>query len=104
MTKIYGPWQVLPEEPEKPYIRVRGVVPGSRFKIANVPVPEYRSPREDIETLAIAELIAAAPELLEALKDLLIVKVRIHDLTENDVHSITKAKAIIAKLEGKLTE
>ncbi len=64
-----GPWRILPEECDKPYIRVRGTALGRRFKIANVITPCYEGvdSREAEETRANARLIAAAPELLEAL-------------------------------------
>ena len=65
-----GPWQVLPEEADKDYIRIRGTVCGGRYKVANVPTPTYEGvhPRELEETQANAALIAAAPELLAALE------------------------------------
>lgn len=61
-----GPWSVLPEEVDRPYIRVRGTQPGGRYKIANVPTPVYDGvlDREADETRANARLIAAAPYLL----------------------------------------
>jgi hypothetical protein len=65
-----GPWAVLPEEAEKLYIRVRGTRLGERFKIANAPFP-IANEIEKQEALANARLIAAAPELYEALESLL---------------------------------
>ncbi len=65
-----GPWEALPEEGDRAYIRVRGTRLGSRYKIANVLTPVYEGvhEREAEETRANASLIAAAPDLLEALK------------------------------------
>ncbi|MEX9214572.1 hypothetical protein AB7W40_22945 [Providencia rettgeri] len=64
-----APWVTLPEECDRPYIRVRGTVLGGRYKVANVLTPNHEGvdPREAKETRANANLIAAAPELLEAL-------------------------------------
>ena len=64
-----GPWQRLPEEVDKPYIRIRGTQLGGRYKVANVMTPVYDDvhPREAEETRANAALIAAAPEMLAAL-------------------------------------
>lgn len=36
-----GPWKILPEEDGVPYIRIRGAVIGSRWRIANVLFPDY---------------------------------------------------------------
>lgn len=68
-----GPWQALPEEVDKPYIRIRGTTIGYRYKVANVLTPVYENvhAREADETRANAKLIAAAPELLEALQKML---------------------------------
>lgn len=68
-----GPWRILPEECDRPYIRVRGTMCGGRFKVANVLTPVYEGvpEREADETRANACLIAAAPEMLEALVYLL---------------------------------
>lgn len=65
-----GPWTVLPEEVDRDYIRVRGTRLGERYKVANVPTVTGRGvpAREADETRANARLIAAAPELLEALE------------------------------------
>lgn len=64
-----GPWEIKPEEVDRPYIRIRGTRLGGRFKVANVLSPDYDGVhhREADETRANARLIAAAPELLEAL-------------------------------------
>lgn len=63
-----GPWRVLPEEMDKPYLRVRGTNLGCRYKIADVPSVVYEGvpDREAHETRANARLISAAPDLLEA--------------------------------------
>ena len=65
-----GPWAMLSEETDKPYIRIRGTKLGDRYKIANVLTPVYDGSleRETEETRANARLIEAAPDLLEALK------------------------------------
>ena len=72
ITHTQGPWEILPEECDKPYIRIRGSVLGRRYKIANVLTPTYEGvrPEEAEETRCNARLIAAAPDLLEALKGL----------------------------------
>ncbi len=64
-----GPWKILPEECDKPYIRVRGTVLGARYKVANVVTPVYEGvhEREAVETRANANLIASAPDLYDAL-------------------------------------
>lgn len=65
-----GPWEIKPEEVDRPYIRIRGTRLGGRFKVANVLSPGYDGVhhREADETRANARLIASAPELLEALQ------------------------------------
>ncbi|USE78940.1 hypothetical protein NDR89_20095 [Cupriavidus gilardii] len=64
-----GPWMTLPEEVDRSYVRIRGTQPGSRYKIANVLTPVYEGvhEREAEETRANARLIAATPDLFEAL-------------------------------------
>lgn len=68
-----GPWRLLPEEADRAYVRVRGTIPGGRYKVANIVTPTYHGapPREAEETRANARLIAAAPDLLESLAELL---------------------------------
>lgn len=81
-----GPWEVKTEECDKPYIRIRGTILGGRFKIANVLTPNHDGvhEREAEETRANARLIASAPELLEALIELL-------HAVNNDRHGLWKA-------------
>jgi len=66
-----GPWRLLPEECDKPYIRIRGTQLGGRYKIANVLTPIHPGVHEDEadETRANARLISEAPDLLEALRE-----------------------------------
>lgn len=61
-----GPWQLLPAEPGVPYLRVRGVRLGGKYKIANV-YTEYQF--EAGQDHAIAKLISLAPTLLVMVKE-----------------------------------
>lgn len=106
MAHTPGPWTTLPEECDKPYIRVRGTVLGGRFKIANVLTPVYEGvhQREAVETRANARLIAAAPDLLEALQS--IAECCEEDQTARDYASRQTeirgiARAAIAKATGE---
>lgn len=98
-----GPWQILPEEVDKDYIRIRGTVLGGRYKVANVPTPTHEGvhPREVEETRANAVLIAAAPELIAAAPELFAALQAIADLPSHrqDECSVL-AKAAIAKAKG----
>lgn len=100
-THTAGPWETKPEECDKPYIRIRGTRLGARYKVANVITPVYDGvgAREAEETRANARLIAAAPELLDALTGLLaVVNVRIDDPR---TQQFDKARAAIAKATGE---
>lgn len=64
-----GPWQVMPEEYHRDYIRIRGTSIGGKYKVANVCgiKVEGSVPINELEEVrANAALIAAAPELYEA--------------------------------------
>ena len=69
-----GPWRVLPAESDKDYLRVRGTQLGCRYKIANIHqvridgVSDSFRQHDDAESKANARLIAAAPEMLDALR------------------------------------
>jgi hypothetical protein len=69
--RIIENWEVLPEEVDKDYIRVRGGDLGLRYKIANVLHPTgVHCARETAQTRRNARLIAAAPELLRVLEEI----------------------------------
>lgn len=67
-----GLWCLKPEEHNRDYIRIRGTIPGTRMKIANVCGTVHHGnegwqDRDAEEVRANARLIAAAPELFSAL-------------------------------------
>lgn len=93
-----GPWIQLPEELDRPYIRIRGTRLGERYKVANVlsPVHEGVSAREAEQTRANARLIAAAPQLLEL--------VQTTNNSRNGCHTVDwqrKAKALLIEILGE---
>jgi hypothetical protein len=90
-----GPWMVMPEEAEKLYIRVRGTRLGERFKIANAPFPIVDE-SEKQEALANAHLIAAAPEMFEALW-----RVLNHPVCHLDGSAEAAIRAALAKARGE---
>ena len=71
-----GEWAILPIENDREYIRIRGVVLGGRYKIANV--LDLKNHHNDAEwckidravSMANAHLIAAAPKMYKFLDDL----------------------------------
>jgi hypothetical protein len=94
-----GPWHVLPEEENKPYVRVRGTRLGERYKIANALSGE--SEMERSEAAANAQLIAAAPDLYEAM-EAICGMLASHDgkpTTAGDVFKI--AEATLAQARGE---
>jgi hypothetical protein len=62
---------MLPEECDRPYIRIRGTAIGGRYKIANVLTPNYNGvhPREAQETRANARRIVACVNACEGIED-----------------------------------
>lgn len=72
-----GSWSILPIEEDKEYIRIRGTVPGGRYKIANVSDMKNHHTDQDWclsereESMANAHLIASAPELYKALSEVI---------------------------------
>ncbi len=94
-----GPWQALAEECDKPYIRVRGTALGGRYKIANVITPVYDGihSREAEETRANARLIAAAPELLAALRKCVAQLEMTTGMVNDERCALIDARAAIAK-------
>ena len=68
-----GEWAILPIENNREYIRIRGVVLGGRYKIANV--SDLKNHHNDAEwckidraeSMANANLIAAAPDMYKLL-------------------------------------
>lgn len=89
-----GPWQILPEEVNRDYIRIRGTRLGGKYKIANVCGMKEALDLDAIETRANANLIAAAPDMYHALIDM------IRD-ADSMGWNVENAKAAIAKAEGK---
>ena len=65
-----GPWQILPDESDKGYTRIRGTSLGYRYKIADVRHAAFGGVGKACaeETEANARLIAAAPDLLAMLE------------------------------------
>lgn len=94
-----APWTALPSEDGKDYIRIRGIKLGVRYKIANVLAPVYKEELEyeDEESQADALLIAAAPDLLEALKELCDA---MHSHGFHFDPSLKTAEAVITKATG----
>ena len=104
-----GPWTVLPEEADKDYLRIRGTRLGARYKVANVHMPRLWESnyvlrdRENAESQANARLIAAAPELLEALQKMLPELRGLSIVSDTAAEMLREAEAAIAKATGEQT-
>lgn len=93
-----GPWEVRPDEDGRGYFRIRGTRLARLFKVANV---LFGSAFDRAEALANARLIAASPELLEALEDILSEYVRdIADAGDED----PEEKAIVKFARAAITK
>jgi hypothetical protein len=118
MSHTPGPWEVEPLEPGRKYYgtKVRlnadsvvevwtnsGPMKASEREIANGWEPDHGFDHVESATdLANARLIAAAPELLEALKQLLDYTAACEGmLNASEAGQCKKARAAIAKAEGK---
>ncbi|WP_244828926.1 hypothetical protein [Caballeronia sp. TF1N1] len=97
-----GPWMVLPDEDDKPYVRIRGSLAGTRFKIANVLKPIYKDPPEweAEETLANVRLIETAPDLLAVAREALHV-IRVIKPPRNGNGTIVRLEEAIFKATGE---
>lgn len=104
-----GPWAVLPEEADKDYLRIRGTRISCRYKVANVHMlrlwesHDVLRDRENAESWANARLIAAAPELLEALKACAAVCAGETMNKRGLISALEQARAAIAKATGEQT-
>ena len=98
-----GHWVVKEEEEDKNYLRVRGTRLGHKFKIANVDTTNYHEPntvlyeKEKQEAIANANLIAAAPEMYEMLKECLDDELEMHGTTSLS----DKISKLLAKARGE---
>lgn len=93
MTHTPGPWRVAPDDTSfGGYVAISG---GDHFGLAEVVVELGGKPYPDGE--ANAKLIAAAPEMLEALRAL------VDDVESKwgDPHTLRHARATLAKAEGR---
>lgn len=100
MSFTKGPWEVKPEEFNRPYIRIRGTALGGKYKIANVLglSKDGELYGDDEETRANAHLIAAAPELYEALEK---ISVAIQHNTLDQYAAMMIIKELLAKARGE---
>ena len=67
ITHTPGPWRLMPLEDGVAYLRIRGTRLGGRYKVCNVHAALHQLETEVLVSQANAQLIAAAPELLQAL-------------------------------------
>lgn len=85
MSYTPGPWRV-----ERPYIRGAGRV-----------IASLESGRNEVEDTANARLIAAAPELFEALRDIYAALVIEEISAETRTRARLRASAVLAKARGE---
>ncbi len=69
MKHTPGPWSMR-DKPNESCFAIRGIALGSKYAIANVPYFDRQN--SFIEARNYAQLIAATPYLLEALKDMIV--------------------------------
>lgn len=97
-----GPWAVLDEEADKSYIRIRGTRLGGRYKVANVLAGnDAAADWVRDESRANARLIAAAPDLLEALKACAAVVAGDTMHKQGLIDALELARAAILKATGE---
>lgn len=96
-----GPWQVTgidKKSDTEAYVKVRGTIIGAKFKIADIPFLTVEGASfEEEEAQANARLIAAAPELLEALEAI------VEDVGVAGYYWGDLVTNLIAKAKGELT-
>lgn len=96
MKHTPGPWRTADSEAGMPAIRSCEGAPRT-IALIDVRFPHLVSPEE---RLANARLIAAAPELLEALQACLVVLRADSDSEEDNATEIKQAQSAIKKAEG----
>ena len=114
MTKFTkGEWSVSELEDNVDYIRVRGTVPGARFKIANVIDVNHHLEcnthvyaKEKQQAIANAHLIAAAPDMYKELEESLETFKAIHRRSSSygsaqSIIRIIRIEIILKKAKGE---
>lgn len=110
-----GPWEIKPVENDKEYIRIRGTVPGGRYKIVNVSDLKFHHDdgaewceQEREASRANAHLIATSPDLYaEIERDVMELEARLKFADERtlaanpDVTNLKRKKALLAKARGE---
>jgi len=100
-----GPWEIKPEELERNYIRIRGLNLGGKYKIANVlgTCMDGKTYDSIEEVRANAHLIAAAPDMYEALIITIGALKEVCDVRGAPLpnSTILRAEAALAKARGE---
>ena len=100
-----GPWNLLPAEESKEYLRVRGVTLGGRYKIANVlDLQSHHDGSEWCklereESIANAKLIACAHEMLNIMTRL--VKIKYGNLDKLVCDKIKESEELLKRARGE---